>query len=213
MIRLENVDLQAGAFALRGICFEVPAGQYAALMGKTGSGKTTILEAVIGLRRVSRGRIILDETDVTRYKPAVRGIGYMPQDAALFSTMTVREHLAFALMIRHAPAALIDRRVAALADLLGITHLLHRTPQGLSGGERQRTALGRALAFQPRVLCLDEPLSALDEETRQQMYVLLREVQSRTQVTTLHVTHSHEEAEKLADCVFYIENGAVVRSR
>jgi ABC-type sugar transport system ATPase subunit len=178
-------------------------------MGKTGSGKTTILESVIGLRSVSRGQISLCGRDVTNLKPAVRGVGYVPQDGALFSTMTVRDQIALALVIRKVPRVSIERRVNELSELLGISHLLHRKPFGLSGGERQRVALGRALSFQPRVLCLDEPLSALDQETRSQICTLLDNVRKHTNVTTLHVTHSIEEARVLADCVFRIEEGRI----
>ena len=103
---------------------------------------------------------------MTRLAPADRGIGYVPQDLALFQTMTVREHLAFAQRIRRWDAGRIDARVHELAELLGLTRLLNRRPSGLSGGESQRVALGRALSFQPRVLLLDEPLSALDDDTR-----------------------------------------------
>lgn len=209
MIVLESVSIRAGAFSLEDVVLEVPSGQYAVLMGKTGSGKTTILESIIGLRSVLSGRIWLCGTDVTATKPALRGIGYVPQDGALFSTMTVRDQIALALYVRRAKRAGIERRVAELADMLGITHLLDRRPHGLSGGERQRVALGRALSFRPRVLCLDEPLSALDEETRQQMYSLLQRVRKQTGVTALHVTHSREEAEQLADCVFRIQSGRV----
>jgi ABC-type sugar transport system ATPase subunit len=125
--------------------------------------------------------------------------------------MTVRHQIALALYVRRVRRAEIERRVAVLADMLGIARLLDRTPKGLSGGERQRVALGRALSFQPRVLCLDEPLSALDEETRLQMYSLLERVREQTGVTALHVTHSREEAERLADCVLRIEAGRVER--
>ncbi|OHB79583.1 MAG: ABC transporter ATP-binding protein [Planctomycetes bacterium RBG_16_64_12] len=211
MILLENVSIRAGGFSLENVTVEVPSRQYGVLMGKTGSGKTTILESIIGLRPVLRGRIWLCGTDVTEMKPALRGIGYVPQDGALFSTMTVRDQIALALYVRRVKPAAIGRRVAELAEMLGITDLLDRMPKGLSGGERQRVALGRALSFQPSVLCLDEPLSALDEETRQQMYSLVKRVREQTGVTALHVTHSREEAEQLADCVFRLEEGRVGR--
>lgn len=211
MIVVENISVHAGDFRLHDVSLTVPTGGYGVLMGKTGSGKTTILESVIGLRSVSRGRIVLHGRDVTRLKPAVRGIGYVPQDGALFSTMTVEEQIALALVIRRVDAATIQRRVAELAELLGISHLLKRRPRGLSGGERQRVALGRALSFRPRVLCLDEPLSALDDETRGQMCALLADVRQRTGVTTLHITHNLEEARKLGDCLFRIEGGRVVK--
>jgi ABC-type sugar transport system ATPase subunit len=148
-------------------------------------------------------------SEVTNLKPAGRGIGYVPQDRALFQTMTVREHLAFALTIRRWERAEIDRRVDELAELLGLQHLLVRKPQGLSGGEAQRVALGRALAFRPGILCLDEPLSALDDETRQEMYELLQKVQAHTGVTTLHVTHHRGEASRLADSILLLKNGRI----
>src|SRR5690606_19706931 len=117
------------------------------------------LEAVCGLKSVTAGRVLLCGRDVTRLKPGERGVGFVPQDGALFPTMTVGQQLGFALTVRRWSAAAIKARVCELADVLGIEHLLHRTPQGLSGGERQRVALGRALSFRPGVLCLDEPLS------------------------------------------------------
>jgi len=123
--------------------------------------------------------------------------------------MTVREHLGFALAIRRWPRQKIAQRVAELAELLGIGHLLERRPQGLSGGEIQRVALGRALALRPGVLVLDEPLSALDEETRGEMYDLLRSVRAESRATVLHVTHNRSEARQLADIVLEIQDGQV----
>ena len=209
MIAVEQLTVRAGEFLLAEVSFEISTGQYAALMGRTGAGKTTLLEALCGLKPVTAGTIRLNDQDVTRLKPAERGIGYVPQDRALFQTMTVREHLAFALTIRKADREVIDQRVAELSRLLGIGHLLERRPHGLSGGEAQRVALGRALAVRPGILCLDEPLNALDDETRQEMYELLAEVQQSTGVTILHVTHNLEEAERLADKILLLKNGKV----
>ncbi len=207
MILIDRLSIHAGAFRLQEITMVVPKGHYGVLMGKTGCGKTTILESIIGLRKVRVGHIKLDGVDVTDVNPAARGVGYVPQDGALFAGMSVREHLAFALQIRRVGSKQIQQRVEELADLLGIAHLLKRTPKGLSGGERQRVALGRALSFRPRVLCLDEPLSALDMDTRLQMCDLLKSLKQYAPVTTLHVTHNFEEAQLLGDSWFRLENG------
>src|SRR5207253_9497129 len=137
-----------------GIHLVGPQGGYAVLMGKTGIGKTTILEAICGLRRVTGGTIQLMDRDVTFLRPAERGLGYVPQDRALFPTMTVWEHLAFALQIRRWTRQQIDERVAELASLLALDSLLDRKPLGLSGGEAQRVALGRAVSFKPPILLL-----------------------------------------------------------
>jgi ABC-type sugar transport system ATPase subunit len=209
MIEVERLSVRAGAFSLDGVSFTVPTGAYAVLMGPTGCGKTTLLEAVCGLKRVRCGRIVLLDRDVTHLRPQERGVGYVPQDLALFPTLTVRDHLAFALVVRRWDEVAVTRRVDDLAGLLGIGPLLARRPQGLSGGEAQRVALGRALAYQPRILLLDEPLSALDEDTRGGMVALLRSVQRATGVTTLHVTHSLTEARQLADVLLRLEGGAI----
>jgi molybdate/tungstate transport system ATP-binding protein len=209
MIELAGVGVVSGAFSLADVSFRVPTGAYAVLMGRTGSGKTTILEAICGLKSVVAGTIRLAGRDVTRLKPAERGIGLVPQDGALFRSMSVREHLEFALEIRGWSAADRARRVDALAAMVGVEHLLSRGVVGLSGGERQRVALGRALSFRPAILCLDEPLSALDDESRQEIIDLLKRVQRETGVTVLHVTHNRSEAERLAEVWLRLEDGAV----
>ena len=209
MIRVEHLNLRLGSFSLTDVCFDIPSGKYGVLMGKTGCGKTSLLEAIAGLKPIEAGRIILGQTDVTRLKPAERNIGLVPQDGALFSTMTVRDQLAFALIVRRAEHDVIARRVSELAEMLEISHLLKRYPAGLSGGEQQRVALGRALAFRPSTLCLDEPLSALDDSTRGQIMELLKRVQRDTGVSVLHITHNRSEASELADVHLEFVDGKV----
>ncbi len=210
MIRVEGLALRRGAFALEGIGFEVPEGEYAVLMGNTGSGKTSLVEAICGLIPIEAGRIELRGEDVTRSRPAERGAGYVPQDGALFPTLTVRDQLAFALRVRKWSRADSTRRIEELAELLGIGGLLDRKPAGLSGGERQRVALGRALSFRPGILLLDEPLSAIDEDTRVQMHDLLASVRRHEPLTALHVTHSSDEAARLATIHLRLSGGRVV---
>jgi ABC-type sugar transport system ATPase subunit len=207
MIELDNVTIRSGPFSLTRVALSVPAGQYAVLMGGTGQGKTTILEAICGLRSVTAGHVILCGADVTRLKPADRGVGYLPQDLGLFPMMTVRGHLEFALRVRRWTRAAIDDRVAELANRLGIEPLLSRHVGRLSGGEAQRVALGRALSFRPQVLLLDEPLNALDEATRDRLCELLRSIQKQTGLTTLHITHSRAEAHLLADKLILLKGG------
>jgi molybdate/tungstate transport system ATP-binding protein len=211
VIRGEGLSIRQGRFALTGVSFEVPTGRYGVLMGKTGCGKTSLLEAVAGLRRLAAGRVVLGETDATRLAPFERGIGYVPQDRALFATMTVADHLAFALRVRGQPRRMVNQRVAELADWLGLTHLLHRRPAGLSGGEAQRVALGRALSFRPEYLLLDEPLSSLDEGTRKGMVDLLARLRDDRRVTVLHVTHSSSEAQQLGEVCYRLADGVMVR--
>jgi len=211
MISVEQLSVRVGHFALANVSFTVPTGQHAFLMGKTGAGKTTLLEALCGLRPITSGRVWLMGQDVTRLPPAARGIGLVPQDGALFPHLTVRQHLAFALTLRKWSPAAVEQRVQELADWLQLAALLSRKPAGLSGGEAQRVALGRALSFRPDVLCLDEPLSALDEETRAEVCGVLQSVRAHTGVTILHVTHSLADARKLADCVLLLQAGRIAQ--
>ncbi len=209
MIRLQNISWKAGAFALDNVSFNVPAATYAVLMGRTGTGKTSLVEIICGLRTPQSGQVWLNDRDVTRMPPGQRGLGFVPQDGALFPTLTVAEQIGFALRIQKAPSATIDSTVRELAAETAITHLLDRRPPGLSGGEKQRVALARALAARPGVLLLDEPLAAVDEDTQSDLIHLLKRTQQQHQITVLHVTHSRREAEGLADLRLRLENHAV----
>ena len=213
MIRFENISWSAGTFALSGVSFTVPQGSYAVLMGRSGSGKTSLLELLCGLRFPSSGAIWIGDREITNLTPGERSIGYVPQDGALFPTMTVRENIGFAPRIRGESGPGSRAAVESLAERLGIAGVLDRKPQHLSGGERQRVALARALAATPTVLVLDEPLSALDEELREDLARLLKEIQRDLKLTTLHVTHHRQEAAQLADHVLRLENGSVASDR
>ena len=214
MIQLENLCLRNGSFELNDLSVTIANGSYGILMGRTGCGKTTILEAICGLQpHVISGTIWLNDTDVTRLKPAERGIGYVPQDSALFETMSIFDNVAFALNLRNWKEADIQKRVYELAELMAITKLLDRLPFGLSGGESKRVALARALAASPGVLCLDEPLSALDEQTHSEICDLLVELHREIDVTILHITHSSAEAKRLGETFIRLEEGQLNEGR
>jgi len=207
MISLRHITIQAGSFHLRDLSMEIPTGSHTALMGRTGSGKTTLLEGICGLRSVRSGSIWIGDREVTNLLPGQRGIGLVPQDGALFDHLTVRQHLEFALEVRGWAPERRETRSQELAEWLGLTSLMDRLPAGMSGGERQRVALGRALAFHPPVLCLDEPLSALDDQTRGEIVAVLTEIRNRTGITILHITHNRSEAERLADRILHLRDG------
>ena len=211
MIQLENLCLRNGSFELNDLSMTIASGSYGILMGRTGCGKTTILEAICGLQpHVKSGIIRLNDNDVTPLKPAERGIGYVPQDSALFETMSIFENVAFSLRLRKWIESDIKERVHELAKLMAITKLLDRRPFGLSGGEAKRVALARALAASPNILCLDEPLSALDEETHGEICDLLGELHREIEVTILHITHSSAEAHRLGETFLRLEEGQLI---
>ena len=211
MIELSDVCIQQGEFALESISCSVDTGEYAVFMGPTGCGKTTMLELICGLRRLGSGSIKIQGREISKLPASRRDIGYVPQDRALFPTMRVDQQIEFGLVARRASSGYRRERVRELAELLGIDHLLSRYPVGLSGGECQRVALARALSFRPRLMCLDEPLSALDDKTRGQMAELLQKIHVEEHVTVLHITHNAEDAKRLGTIHFRFQGRQLVR--
>ena len=212
MIEIRQLGLRCGSFELSGLNLSLKADDYAILMGPTGAGKTSILEAICGLRRVLSGEIWLRDCDVTALTPAERAVGYVPQDTALFTKMSVRENLAYGLRMRHVKTLTVGRRVEQVAKLLGISRLLGRRPHGLSGGEARRVALGRAICFSPDVLMLDEPFAGLDESTREDVYKAIEIIHSATPASVIHVSHDAKDVVRLANRLFTLQSGALMET-
>ncbi len=207
LLELRDLSLRLGVFEVRDVTLELQEGDYFVLLGPTGAGKSVLLECIAGLLRARRGSVLLEGVCIDALPPERRRMAYLPQDYALFPHLDVAGNIAFGMRLRRHTRAQIAAKVAELASLLGITHLLERSPVKLSGGEQQRVALARALAIEPRVLLLDEPLSALDERMREQLAVELRRLHEQLGTTTIHVSHSFEETLALADRVGVIHQG------
>ncbi len=187
--------------------FEMDRG-YCVILGPTGAGKSVFLELIAGIIKPDRGEIRINGRDITALPPEKRNIGFVPQDYALFPHLNIYKNIAYGL--RNIEKSEKDRRVREIAEKFGISHLLHRKPATLSGGERQRVALARALVVQPKLLLLDEPLSAVDLRTKEMLMDELKFVQREFNVPVLHVTHDLMEAMLLADEIAVILNGRIV---
>jgi len=191
------------------VSFECPEHRITALLGPSGSGKSTLLRLVAGLEIPDGGAVCINGDEVTKLPVRERNVGFVFQNYALFSHMTVFENIAFGLKVRGAPASDIRARVSELLSLVQLQGYERRFPDQLSGGQRQRIALARALAIRPRVLLLDEPFGALDTQVRVELREWLHQLHEQTQVTTLLVTHDQEEALELSDHIVLLKDGQV----
>ncbi|MDR9751322.1 ABC transporter ATP-binding protein [Pseudomonas sp. SZMC_28357] len=189
----------------------VEQGEFVSLLGPSGCGKTTTLQMIAGFVDVTSGRIILDGRDITHAKPASRGLGVVFQSYALFPHMSVQDNVAFGLRMRKVPKAELQQRVAQVLKLVRLDPHAERYPRELSGGQRQRVALARALVIQPPVLLLDEPLSNLDANLREEMQFEIRRIQREVGITTLMVTHDQSEALSISDRVVVMQAGRVTQ--
>jgi len=195
--------------ALDGLNLDIAEGELVALLGPSGCGKTTALRALAGLQELDRGQMIVDGKDVTFQKASSRGMGMVFQAYSLFPHMTARENVEYGLKLRAHKTAGDKRkaRSAELLELVGLSTHANHYPHQLSGGQQQRVALARAIAISPKVLLLDEPLSALDAKVRTQLREEIRRIQVELGTTTLFVTHDQEEALGIADRVGVMRNG------
>ncbi|MBN3786281.1 ABC transporter ATP-binding protein [Burkholderia sp. Ac-20353] len=186
-------------------------GEFVTLLGPSGCGKSTLLRCLAGLTDADAGCIRVDGQDITALAPQRRGIGMVFQSYALFPNMAVAENIAFGLKMRKRPADETARRVADAIRLVELGGMEARYPHELSGGQRQRVALARALVVEPRILLLDEPLSALDARIRRNLREQIRDIQQRLGLTTVFVTHDQEEALTLSDRIFVMNHGRIVQ--
>ncbi len=211
MIRVVGLSKRLGTFQLRGVSFELARGDYAVLLGPTGSGKTVLLETLVGINRPDSGEVWLDGRDVTRWAPERRGIGFVYQRSMLFPNLSVRGNIAYGLRYHGVASGERGWVVERVAELLAIGQLLDRDIAGLSGGEMQKVALARALAIEPRVLLLDEPLAALDPLAKESLQAELAALHRKLGMTIIHVTHDQEEARVLGNVIGILRDGRLVQ--
>lgn len=209
-LELKNVNkFFSGVAAVHDFNLDIEKGSLVSFLGPSGCGKTTTLRMIAGFEQLDGGTIRLDGNDIAPVPPNRRDIGMVFQAYALFPNMTVRENVAFGLRMKKTPKAEVDQRVDKVLDMVRLQDTAKRFPHQLSGGQQQRIALARALAVQPRVLLLDEPLSALDAEVRVVLRGEIRRIQSELAITTVYVTHDQEEALSISDKVVVMNKGLI----
>jgi sulfate transport system ATP-binding protein len=209
-ISIRRVTKSFGTFvALDNVSLAIPGGSLTALLGPSGSGKSTLLRVIAGLEVPESGDVYIAGRDTTNLAPQKRGVGFVFQHYAAFKHMTVRDNIAFGLSVRKRPKREIAARVAELISLVQLEGFADRYPAQLSGGQRQRMALARALAVEPKVLLLDEPLGALDARVRKDLRLWLRNLHDQTHTTTVIVTHDQEEAMEVSDRIAVMNHGRI----
>jgi putative spermidine/putrescine transport system ATP-binding protein len=210
MSYLELTDIQkrfGDVAAVADFNLKAERGEFVSFLGPSGCGKTTTLRMIAGFEQPTGGTIVLDDVDITNRPPNKRNVGMVFQSYALFPNMTVADNIGFGLNVRKRPSAEVKKRVGELLELINLPDKGGRFPYQLSGGQQQRIALARALAFEPSVLLLDEPLSALDAKIRVALRLEIRQIQRRLGITTVYVTHDQEEALSLSDRVVVMSEG------
>ncbi|WP_457612384.1 ATP-binding cassette domain-containing protein [Methanocaldococcus sp.] len=206
MIEIKNLYKEWKDFKLIDVSFKL-GNDYLIILGPSGAGKSVLLKCIAGILKPDKGRIYLDGKDITYKNPEERNVGYVPQNYALFPHLNVFKNIAYGLIIKKVSKIEIERKVKEIAELLGISHLLNRKPKTLSGGEQQRVALARALVLNPSILLLDEPTSAVDVNTKEEIINELRKIND---IPVIHVTHDIAEARTLAKKIGIFINGKLL---
>lgn len=212
MVKGRHIDItglcfRIGSFVMEDVTFSVHKGEYFVLTGPNGSGKSLLMKLICGLHQPLSGSIRVNDHLLDDMPPWKRHIGYVPQDGVLFPNRTVGQNIGFGLEVRHMPRPNRDTIIHDITELLRIGHLLDRLPHGLSGGERQKVSLARALVLEPDVLLLDEPVSAIDEQARNEVCQELHRIQRTLGVTTIHISHNQTETSLLADRIGVMTEG------
>ena len=211
MVKFENIEIKYGDFvAIENLNLDIKEGEFFTFLGPSGCGKTTSLRALVGFLSPSKGKVYVGDKDVTNLPVEKRNIGMVFQSYALFPTMSVYDNIAFGMKVKKASKTEIDQKVHEVAAKIKITESqLKKNVSDLSGGQQQRVAIARAIVLEPKILCLDEPLSNLDAKLRIDMRMELKRLQKELGITTLYVTHDQEEALTLSDRIAVFNNGYV----
>ncbi|UXV34130.1 ABC transporter ATP-binding protein [Staphylococcus sp. IVB6181] len=196
---------------LHGLDLNIQEGSMTTLLGPSGCGKSTLLRSIAGLHDVDSGEIFINDKRIDKLEPKARNIGMVFQHYALFSNLTVEDNISFGLKIKKLSASEIKNKVFEMIRITGLSGFEKRYPAQLSGGQQQRVALARALVMDPKVLLLDEPLSALDAQIRKTLRTLLKDIQQRLNITMILVTHDQEEAMSMSDYVYILKDGHIVQ--
>ena len=211
MLEIRNISKKLGKFAISNASLKVEKGDYCVILGKSGSGKSLLLELIAGILSPDKGQILLQNRDITDSKTHNRKIGLVFQDWALFPHLSVQENIAYALKVQKVKPDTMRKKILQLSEEMEIEHLLERRPESLSGGEKQRVALARTMAAEPSILLLDEPLVSLDIQLRTGIMSLLRKIHNKGQ-TIIHVTHDYEEAIALGTRITVMNNGEIIQT-
>ena len=213
ILKVNNLSKSFGKVkAVREVTFEATEGKVLSLLGPSGCGKTTTLRCIAGFENPDRGEIYLDDRKITSIPPEKRGIGMVFQNYALWPHMTVYGNLAFGLQIRKVPKPEIDKRIKKVLSMVQLEGYENRYPRQMSGGQQQRIAMARALVFEPEIMLLDEPLSNLDAQLREEMRFEFTELQKKLGITAVYVTHDQAEALVISDKIVILNQGEIVQS-
>ena len=207
-LKIENLSIELKTFTLKNVSFSLEKGDYLTIIGPTGAGKTILLETIIGFYKPQKGKIIIQEKDITNVAPESRNIGIIYQDYLLFPHLTVKKNIEYGITNKDYNT---NKEIIEICNILKIDNLLDRFPGTLSGGEKQRVALARALVVKPKLLLMDEPFSALDIHTKIKIRQLVREVVAKFNITVIHITHDFDDVWALSNKIAIIRDGELIQ--